>query len=216
MTAVARDWVEPNVCVDENLAVSKPDGLLQLAPWSVPRNVVDVMAKSTGDGKVTPQTALPGKLLIEQKVNWINPTPLDAMVLIRVTRGPRYWLTSTPNAIQIRDRWTRDVDRDPDEPVVSGPHNSECGSAIDVGTNSVAEPKPGQHWLWQGTGTSDEWYPFPIAPGQNLKLWYRCYYWTPPPWSDNANKNSPRHQVFARWTRIQMIAFPTQGKLVSG
>lgn len=216
MTAVARDWVEPNVCVDENLAVSKPDGLLQLAPWSVPRNVVDVKAMSTGDGKVTPQTALPGKMLIEQQVNWINESPLDALVLIRVTRGPRYWLTSTPNAIQIRDRWTRDVDRQPDPPVVSGIFNSQCGSAIDLGTNSVAEPKPGLQWMWQGSTSTDEWYPFPIAPGQNLRLWYRCYYWTPPPWSDNANKNSPKHQVFARWARIQLIAFPTQGKLVSG
>jgi hypothetical protein len=215
VTAVARDWVEPNVCTDENLAVSV-DGLLKLAPWSVPRNVVDVMAKSTGDGKVTPYTALPGKLLIDQQVNWINASPLDAMVLIRVTRSTRYWQTSTPNAIQLRDRWTRDVDRQPDVPTVTGPHNSECGSAIDVGTNSVAEPKPGQHWLWQGAGTSDEWYPFPIRPGENLRLWYRCYLWTPPPWSDNANKNSPRHQAYARWTRIQMIAFPTQGKLVSG
>ena len=93
MTAVARDWVEPNVCTDENLAVSKPDGLLELAPWSVPRLVQDVMAKSTADGQVIPQTALPGRLLIDQQLNWINNSPLNAQVLIRVTRPTR--LTDT-------------------------------------------------------------------------------------------------------------------------
>jgi hypothetical protein len=45
---------------------------------------------------------------------------------------------------------------------------------------------------------------------------YRCYVWTPPPWSDNANKNSPKHEAAARWARIQMIAFPQQGRLVTG
>jgi len=56
----------------------------------------------------------------------------------------------------------------------------------------------------------------PLAPGQRLNVHYRTYVWTPPPWSDNANKNSPQHQAAARYSRVQLQAFPTQGSLVVG
>lgn len=209
------DWTEPNVCTDDNLAVTD-DGLLALAKWSVPRNVIDVMAKSGADGKVTPITALTdAKLMIDQKVNWINDSPLDALVRIRVTRATRSWVTSNPNAIEIRDRWSRAIDRIPDPPVVTSLSNGRCGSAIDLGTNSVAEPNPGRQWAWQGAhDAASEW--VTVEPGQNLWVWYRCYYWTPPPWSDNANKSNPQHSIQTRWSRIQLIAYPTQGLLVSG
>lgn len=208
------DWVEPNVCVDENLTTGD-DGLLRFQPWSVPRNVVDVIARSSGDGTIYPTTTLPGKLLIDKPAAWTNDAPIDQMVLIRMTRAYRSWLVSSPNAVQFRDRWTHAIDRTPAEPLVTSVYQSQCGSAIDVGTNSVAEPNPGRQWMWSGCHASEEWVG-PVKPGETLRVWYRCYVWTPPPWSDNANKGDPEHNASARWTRIQMIAFPQQGDLVSG
>jgi hypothetical protein len=206
------DWVEPNVCTDEHIGVDDA-GLLRLEPWSVPRLVSDVRSMSAADGKVGPELALPGKLLIEQQTLWTNTTPVDMMMLIRITRSFRTWITSNPNALQFRDRWTHAVDRQPSEPVTTGIFNSQAGSAIDLGTNSVAEPNPGKQWIWTPTHCADEWVG-PLEPGQTFRVWYRSYVWTPPPWSDNANKNSPQHEAAAGWARIQLISFPTPGRLV--
>lgn len=211
------DFVEPNVCVDENLTTDDAGGLI-LQPWSYPRLVKDVRGTSGADGKLFPELSLPGKLLIDQKVKWHNDTPLETMVLIRVTRGPKSWITSNPNAIQFRDRWTWAYDPDdtlPSVPVTTGIFNSQVGSALDVGTNSVAEPNPGKQWVWTDTNCSDEWIG-PVQPQDFVNVWYRCYVWTPPPFSDNANKNSPQHVANANWARIQLIAFPSQGNLVAG
>lgn len=211
------DFTEPNVCVDENITTDL-GGMLQLKPWAVPRLVADVRAISGGDGKLTPQTSLPGKLMIDQKINWRNDTPLSVMLLIRVIRGSKNWIVSNPNAIQFRDRWTYAIDPDnlvPAVPVTTGIYNSQVGSALDVGTNSVAEPNPGKQWVWVDVNCSDEWVG-PVPPGDHFNLWYRCYAWTPPPYSDNANKNTPVHVANAGWTRIQLMSFPTQGNVVTG
>lgn len=210
------DYTEPNVCVDENI-ITDSAGMLVMQPWAVPRLVADVRAVSGGDGKMFPEQALPGRLLIEQKLNWHNDSPLPSMLLIRVTRGYKAWVVSNPNAIQFRDRWTYTIDPDditPTIPVTTGIYNSQVGSALDVGTNSVAEPLPGKQWVWAEANCSDEWVG-PVKPDYHFNLWYRSYVWTPPPFSDNANKNSPEHSVKGNWTRIQLIAFPSRGELLT-
>ncbi|AAN01878.1 hypothetical protein SEA_WEST99_36 [Mycobacterium phage West99] len=210
------DFTEPNVCIAENLTTDD-GGLLRMQPWAVPRVVRDVKALANdGNGKVYPTEKLPGKLLINQRLDWRNDTPLEQAVLIRVTRAAREWVTSNPNAIQFRDRWSFALNHQPSVPVTSGYFNSQLGSAIDLGTNSVAEPEPGVQWNWVPVSTSEEWVPYLVPPGSTFYFWYRCYLWTPPPWSDNANKNSPKHTAFAKWTRCQLWAFPQQGNLVAG
>ncbi|UYL88140.1 hypothetical protein SEA_EVAA_29 [Gordonia phage Evaa] len=201
------------VCISENLDVA--NGELRLQPWSVPRLVGDVVAASGGDGTVYPQLTLPGKLMIDRQLSWTNDAPVDQSVLLRVTRAQRDWVTSNPNAIQIRDRWSTAIDRTPEVPVTTGMYNSQVGSAIDLGTNTVAEPNIGRHWVSQDAHSADEWLG-EIAPGQTINVWYRCYLWTPPPWSDNANKGSPQHSARVRWARLQLLAFPQQGSVVAG
>lgn len=209
------DWIEPRTCIDENLTVDD-NGALCMRPWAVPRLVRDVKANAASVSAASfPQAVMPGFLLMDQKVGWINDSPLECDVLIRVVRSPKEWITSNPNAIQFRDRWSHAVDTDPVVPVTTGIYNSQTGSAIDLGTNTVAEPMPGKQWVWVGSGISDEWV-YSVAPGAKLNVWYRCYVWTPPPWSDNANKNSPVHSAKAPYTRIQLMAMPGQGTLVTG
>ena len=204
-----------NVCIDENLGTG-PTGRLQLRPWASPRPVVDVLEPSRADGAVTADTAMPGTLLIDRQVDWTNDSPLPQTMLLRITRGSKTWVVSNPNAIQFRDRWTYDVNRPPEAPVTTGIFNSQCGGALDVGTNTFAEPLPGVLWRWSDVICTDEWVPAPLEPGQTLKVWYRCYRWTPPPWSDNANLNSPVHSGSAGYARIQLIAYPQQGTVVTG
>lgn len=210
------NFTEPNVCIGENLTTDEA-GLLRLEPHAIVRLVRDVKALSNdGDGKVYPSIITPGKLLINQRLEWKNTTPLEQDVLIRVVRAPRDLIVSNPNAIQFRDRWSYTVDAEPAVPVTTGYFNSQQGWGWDLGTNSVAEPEPGKQWVWFPVSCADEWVPYSIQPGQTFRMWYRCYVWTPPPWSDNANKNAPEHIARARWTRCQLWAYPTQGTVVKG
>lgn len=213
-----QDWTEPNVCVDENITTDDTGSLI-LQPWSIPRLVVDQKVLSGADGNMYAEIALPGKLLMDQQVAWRNDTPLEQTVLIRVVRASKAWVTSNPNAIQFRDRWTYTVDPDgvvPELPTTTSIYNSQTGSALDVGTDSVATPLPGRLWNWVDVNCADEWVATPLEPGDKFSLWYRQYVWTPPPFSDNANKDAPQHQAFANWTRIMLWAFPQQGTVVTG
>lgn len=210
------EFTEPNVCIDENLTTSNV-GLPLMQRWAVPRLVASVRAASGGDGRLTKsEISLPGKPLINRTVEWVNDTPLEQPVRILVTRASRSILTSNPNAIQVRDRWTYAIDAEPEDPTVTSIFNGQFGGAIDLGTNSVSEPEPGRLWLWAGTNSEDEWISPKLQPGQKLKMWYKCFVWTPPPWSNNANKNSPEHEVYVNWTRLQLIAHPQQGTVVTG
>jgi len=205
------------VCIDENLGVDS-QGRLSLQPWSVPRLVADEIVNSNdGDGNIVkPLTHPPGKLLMDLKVSWTSDAPIDQQMLIRVQRGPRYWLTSNPNAIQFRDGWRFRINGEPTVPVMTSNINSQCGGAIDIGTNTVAEPSPGRGWFWTDTALEDEWVPRLLGPGETITVWYRCYVWTPPPFSDNANKNSPQHVAKASYARVSLMTFPQQGNLVVG
>lgn len=209
-----------SVCVGENLVINA-DGQLELAPWSTPRNLVDVMAKSGGDtNTLLSTTTLPGVLLIDKQVNWNNKTPVAHDIRVEVTRRWKRWVVSNPNAIQFRDRWTSTITPVgqalvvPAVPDVTGLYNSITGSAGDLGTNTVAEPNPGVFSHWWGTNTAEEWLG-PVQPGETLSMWYRVYAWTPPPFSDNANKNAPDHEIEAGWSRITFMGFPEQGPLVT-
>lgn len=208
------EYTEPNVCIDENLTLDAAGGL-RLQPWSVVRPVADVRALASGDGPIAPRTALPGKLLIESSLSWRNDSPLEQRLKIEVVRASRSVITSNPNAIQFRDRWTYAVDAVPSEPVTSGIFNGQSGPSIDFSTNSVAEPNPGVLWWWSPTSCASEWVS-EVQPGETFNLRYRCYVWTPPPWNDNANKNSPTHDARANWTHIILWAYPQQGELVAG
>lgn len=206
----------PSACVAEHLRVGE-DGKLRLAPWSTPRNVLDEIARSNADTTKLLQTINVERalLLVNWQGSWLNDTPITHMVRVQVTRRYKRWVTSNPNAVQFRDRWSSAIDAEPAEPVVSDTLNGQTGSAGDIGTNTVAEPQPGKFWHWWGTNTSDEWLG-PIEPGERFNLAYRAYVWTPPPWSNNANKGAPGHEAEAGYARLAIHAMPEPSKQVMG
>jgi len=216
------DYSQVNVCMGENLTTDE-NGQPMLAPWAVPRLVADYKALSGGDlpapGANIAITTLPGRQLIDlPKVRWRNDTPLDQEVIIRVTRASKSWTTANPNAVQFRDRWSfviGDGLTPPAEPIVTGIYNSQCGSAVDFGTNTIAEPNIGKQWMWHPVNMMDEWVG-PVPPGDTLEVHYRCYVWTPPPYSDNANVGNPAYSFAAGWARVSLIAIPQQGTVVAG
>ena len=61
--------------------------------------------------------------------------------------------------------------------------------------------------MWSDAGIEEEWVG-PIEPGQTINVWYQAYVWTPPPWNDNANRNSPQHSVKGNYTRVTLMVFP--------
>lgn len=196
------------VCVSQNLSID--DGVLGIAPWASPRVVASVRAASTGDGPIDATITLPGKLLIDASTSWTSDSPVDCMVLLRVQRAYRSFLTSNPNAVQIRDRWTSRIGPGvPDVPDVSNVYQSQFGGALDLSSNSVATPITGRMWQYQDTHLTEDWLG-PVESGETLTVWYRAYAWTPPPWSDNANLDDPQHEVAVRAVRLVLMAFPQQ------
>lgn len=203
------------VCISQNLTVNA-NGQLQMAPWSVPQNLADVMATSSADGNLVETQYAPGKLMISQQLSWTNNTPVPYTMLIRVIRRYKQWVTSNPNAIEFRDRWAWALNAPVPQPVTTGLYNGQSGSAEDLGTNDIAMPNAGLFYHWWGTGTTEEWVWEPVNVGDVFNFWYQCYVWTPPPWSDDANLNSPQFVANAGWSRIQLMGFPQQGALVAG
>lgn len=199
------------VCISRNFDIVGGD--LSVAPWSVPRHVVDVTQASTGDGTLTQQTTLPGKLMIDRSVSWVSDSPLPTKILARIQRGPRAFLTSNPNLVQFRDRYTTAIDETPRVPDTSNTYLGAYGGGVDRITNSVGVPYTGRHWFYEDPGITEDWFG-PVPAGSTFNLRYRCYVWTPPPWSNNANNNSPQHSATATNVRIQLIAFPTQDTVV--
>ena len=206
----------PRACVAEHLIVDD-EGNLTLAPWSVPRNVLDEIAPSSGDTTklLATESLERARMLVNWRGAWLNDTPVAHMARITVTRRYRRWVVSNPNAVQFRDRWSSAIDGEPVTPVVSGIFNSQTGSAGDIGTNTVAEPNPGVFHHWWGTNTSEEWVG-PVEPGSTLNIAYRAYVWTPPPFSNNANKNVPKHEAEAGFARVAVLAVPEPSQVVVG
>lgn len=201
------------VCVSANMSITA--GVLGIEPWAVPRVALDATYNSVGDGTYTTAfTVLPGKLMIDSAIqSWVNTSPLDAKVLLRIQRARRDWWTSNPNAVQIRDRYTYTVNGDdPRVPDPSSTYHGQSGSAGDAGASSTAVPYTAVFYEYEDGTLLEDWITVPA--GATFKFWYRCYMWTPPPWSNNANNNSPTQSTNVYNTRVVLLAFPTQDAAV--
>lgn len=196
----------PEVCVDRNLAITA--GALALEPWSVPRMVAQQAAASVADGSISSAglTGQPGRLLIDTGLTWMSDSPLPAMMRLQVIRGYRTIVTSTPNLVQIWDSWRIGVGEPAGVPNSYGLVNSLCTLGLDNGTNSTALPNYARiHQDYPATA-SEEWVELPA--GEEIDINYRCYVWTPPPWSNNASANNPLHEAHARSVTLRLWAFP--------
>lgn len=201
------------VCVDRNMGID--GGVLSVEPWSLPRHVYDSTFNSVGDGDFTQLTTPPGKLMVDSGIQtWASDSPLPCRVLFRMQRGPRWIRTSNPNAASIRDRYTVTTNgTDPRVPDTSTTFQGQTGAAVDFSAPASASPFPGVYWVYEDAAIMEDWLG-PIEPGGSLKFWYRCYLWTPPPWSNNANNGAPTHGAQVGYTRVQLIAFPEQDSAV--
>lgn len=197
----------PEVCTSRNLDITLP--ALALEPWSAPRMVNQVTAASIADGAISSSglVSQPGRLLIDTSISWTSDSPLDSMMRLVVIRDYRSIVVSNPNAVQIWDSWNYAIDTTARTPDSYNLVNSLCTLGIDVGTNNVAQPYAGVMSQDYPATASEEWYTLPAGATLNIK--YRCYVWTPPPWSNNANANSPTHSASVRGVKLRLWAFPT-------
>ncbi|MEU1550193.1 hypothetical protein [Nocardia sp. NPDC005745] len=197
----------PQVCTSRNMSIVA--GKLGIAKWSAPRMVGQVSATSTGDGAITGAglTTQPGRLMVNAQIAWISDSPLPSQMRLQVIRPYRTIICSNPNAIQIWDSWNYGIDEAARVPDTYNLVNSLCTLGVDVGTDNVSQPYYGRiHQDYPATST-EEWYELPA--GSTLNIHYRCYVWTPPPWSNNASANSPLHEAYSRGVKLRLWAFPT-------
>lgn len=202
------------ICTSQNLDIST--GELGIQPWSVPRHVYDQSFTSVGNGVYGAHTNLPGKLMIDSGVqSWTNTAPLPAQILFRLHRGSRRFIVSSPNVVQVRDRFTTAIDVTPRVPDTSNQYQGAAGGGVDMSTTTAAKPYAGVLYAWDDAMITEDWFG-PIPPGGVFRFHYRATLWTPPPWSNNANDNLPIHECDLDPVRIQLIAFPTQDMDVMG
>nr|WP_280505821.1 hypothetical protein [Nocardia farcinica] len=176
--------------------------------------VAQASAASTDDGSIgTSGISTPtGRPLVNTGLTWMSDSPLPLMMRLQVIRSYRTIVTSNPNAVEIWDSWRIGVGQPAADPTSYGLVNSICRLAIDHGTNSSALPNYARvHQDYPATA-SEEWVELPA--GEEIDINYRCFVWTPPPWSNNASANSPLHEVYARGVKLRLWAFPMADETV--
>lgn len=201
----------PSVCTDRNLAITA--GVLGIEKWSAPRMVAQQSATSTADGSISsPITTQPGTQLIDASMSWVSDSPLDLWMRLQIIRS--YWSihTSNPNVIQIWDSWMTGVDEAAAIPNNYGAANGLCTLGIDVGVDTNSQPFGGIIQQDYPVNSTEDWIQLPA--GSTLNVRYRCYVWTPPPWSNNANANSPNHAAYARGAKLRLWAYPSADQAV--
>jgi hypothetical protein len=198
----------PEVCVSRNLDTTV--AALAVEPWSAPRMVQQVTGTSGADGTIasTGLTGQPGRLLINTTIGWTSDSPLPMLMRLIVARSYRSIVCSSPNAVQIWDAWTYGINTTPRDPDNYSLVNSLCTLGVDVGTDEVALPWAGLISQDYPATASEGWYTLPAGATLNIK--YRCYVWTPPPWSNNANAGTPTHSASVRSTVLRLWAFPSE------
>lgn len=197
----------PEVCVGRNLDITAP--ALAMEPWSVPRMVSQVSGNSAGEGAIASSGLVnqPGRLMVDLSMSWTSDSPIDLMMRFQVFRAYRTIITSNPNMVQIWDSWNWAIDKPALTPNSYNLVNSLCTLGIDWGTDNNAQPYAGKFTNDFPATASEEWYTLPA--GKTLNIKYQSYCWTPPPWSNNANANTPVHEAYARSAKLRLWAFPT-------
>lgn len=199
------------VCISKNLGVDS--GVLKVEPWSVFRHVADTTTPATGDGTIVQTDYLPGKLMVQAGLAWTSDAPIPLQMVVRIQRGPRQIITSNPNAVQIRDRWTSlnsPIGELPEYPTTAIVFQSQRTLAGDLSTNIDTTPKAGIFANYIDQTMTEDLVPDLLMPGETVTVLYAAFAWTPPPFSNNANAGGPVHTVTVSWVRIQLMAIPAQ------
>ena len=203
----------PQVCTGRELAIT--DGVLGLEKWSAPRMVAEQSATSSGDGSITGAglPSQPGRLMIDTSLSWTSDSQLMLVMRLEVIRSYRTIMVSNPNAIQIWDSWMTAVDATPRTPDNYSAANGITTLGFDVGTDNSSQPVGGVITQDYPISATEDYIELPA--GSTLNVAYRAYVWTPPPWSNNANANSPQHEADARGVKLRLWACPTNDPAVS-
>ncbi len=109
--------------------------------------------------------------------------------------------------VQIWDSWTTAVDATARTPDNYSAANGLTTLGLDVGTDNASQPWGGVIAQDYPATSTEDWIELPA--GSTLNIAYRCYVWTPPPWSNNANANSPQHEADVRSVKLRLWAYPT-------
>lgn len=198
-----------NVCVSDDFRIE--DGKLGLA--NVPasgawQRIISAVyfpsgAVIGGEGMVSfgRLTSLPGKRISYAAVLVMNEYDTPLTVMVRAQRPAMNVIVSNPNAAQIRSKWSYKITDGPladpwdasNYPDPSQDFDLQVGVSLDAGASSGGVPVRGVISRIFPAAYVEDIVPAKVLPGQYLYVWFATYLWTPPPWSDNSNNNSPQH-----------------------
>lgn len=148
-------------------------------------------------------TELPGMRISSAYVQVWNSYGVPLRMMVRAQRPTIALNVSNPNAAQVRSKWaykvTDEAIMDPNHvnwlPDPSQDFDLQVGVSMDAGASNGGVPTRGVIMRAYPPASLEEPVPAVVQPGQHITVWFASYLWTPPPWSDNANNNNPKHTI---------------------
>lgn len=198
------------VCTTSQFTTS--GGILGLDRSAQARIVSESTQASTGDGPVTSNPGIPGRVLIEQRAHWVNDYGVPVQIQVQIQRARRTMYVSSPNYMFIRERYTYVTGYDTSGPIlaptptVDPTWQTEWGGGIDVGVKgSPAVPNYGKFRL--STPESVLFVPLMrLEIGQSVDVRFRASLVNPYVWWTNAPSQVGEMLAFSN--TILIMAFP--------
>lgn len=178
-------------------------------PMYIPETVTHTL--STASSLVDFNTTLPGVTMITEQGASYNTGPRPAYLRVLIARQGWLVTASNPNVTQIRDRFTYAIDAAPPPADVTDTYTSQFTAGLDLSTNKSAVPLPGVITRYSGASVHEELIG-PVPPGGVVMYEYKVNAWTPPPFSTNANNNSPTTRATTLGGHIILMWMPGPDK----
>ena len=191
------------VCTSE-LMISDTRGIGLALAW-YPRIVSEQFLESTKDGpiKLSPDPVT----MIDGDMTWYNDTGSDQRVWVNIHRAPRSIVAQSPSTVAIHDAWSWRVAESPTAEFPSVIQDT-FGGRMQIDRASAA-PDQLQFGRWYLDGDDSQRHEdLGVVPaGQQFHFRYLAAVQTPGAWA-MPSEFEPRWEAYARWTRLQALAFP--------
>ena len=173
----------------------------------LPRVVAERMTASGKDGVV--DRAPDGVPFIESDLLWTNTTPDVQHLHMSVHRASRSLVVSNPNTLAVDVAYTFAVGPSPVAPTPGGANNG-FGARAKISRTTAATVM-----FCRIFRDVPDWVSYveigAIDPGDTVHFRYRALFSTPGEWRSGT---SPRHEMYARWSRLRLWAAPwTNGSI---
>lgn len=184
--------------------LSTVNGLGMRQCWG-PRIVCEAFLESTKDGEIS--RAPDPVEMIHGDMSWFNASGIIQAVGVMVQRAPRSVVSTSPVTVIIQDATSFAVGFHPEADYPSLERDYMGGKVmLDTPETAPEDMLFGRFFL--DTDASESWvHVGDVSPGEAIHVRYLCAVQTPGGWVQ-PSEFDVRYEAFARWARLQALAWP--------